>query len=122
MLILSHRRWHNVDVSTVVNEINKDVGRHETWENFRKALDGLESSSLRAMREYTKFNKLYWIITQRKYIMLYKLLLNSILTYTKIIHIHLQDWAVSTVTWSGNSLKTILALGPIHVQVYIIKC
>ena len=42
MLILSHRRWHNVDVSTVVNEINKDVGRHERWDNIRKPLQGLE--------------------------------------------------------------------------------
>ena len=56
----------------MVNETSEDVGRHERWDNIRKALEGLEPSSLRAMREYTK---------------LYKLLLNSIQTYTKTIYV-----------------------------------
>ena len=99
MLILSHRRWHNVDVSTVVNEKCQDVGRHETWENFRKALQGLEPSFLRDVREYTK---------------LYKLLLNSILTYTKIID--LLDRPVSIETWSGERFKIVLVLWPIYTQ------
>ena len=72
MLTLSCRRWHNVDVSTVVNEISEDVGRHERWDNIKKALEGLEPSSLRAMRENTK---------------LYKQLLNNILTYTKTTYV-----------------------------------
>ena len=62
-------------------------------------MEGFEPSSLRAMRENT---------------MLYKLLLNSIQTYTKIIY--LLDWAASTVTWSGESFKIVLGLRPIHVQ------
>ena len=41
MLILLHKRWHNVDVSTVVNDINEDVGRYERWDNIRKPLEGL---------------------------------------------------------------------------------
>ena len=63
MLTLSCRKWHNVDVNKVVNEISVEFGRHERWDNIKNALEGLEPSSLRAMRENT---------------ILYKLLLNSI--------------------------------------------